>query len=37
MRVSTPWAGKSFGFVQLPRIGQEVVVDFLEATPTSRW
>ncbi|HTP70751.1 MAG TPA: type VI secretion system tip protein TssI/VgrG, partial [Burkholderiaceae bacterium] len=27
VRVSSPWAGKSFGFVQLPRIGQEVVVD----------
>ncbi len=33
MRVSSPWAGKSFGFVQLPRIGQEVVVDFLEGDP----
>lgn len=33
VRVSTPWAGKSFGFVQLPRIGQEVVVDFLEGDP----
>ena len=33
LRVSSPWAGKSFGFVQLPRIGQEVVVDFLEGDP----
>jgi len=33
VRVSTPWAGKSFGFVQIPRIGQEVVVDFLEGDP----
>jgi type VI secretion system secreted protein VgrG len=33
VRVSTPWAGKSFGFVQVPRIGQEVVVDFLEGDP----
>jgi type VI secretion system secreted protein VgrG len=32
-RVSSPWAGKSFGFVQVPRIGQEVVVDFLEGDP----
>ena len=24
VRVSNPWAGKSFGFVQVPRIGQEV-------------
>ena len=33
VRVSSPWAGKSFGFVQLPRIGQEVIVDFLEGDP----
>jgi len=33
VRVSTPWAGKSFGFVQIPRIGQEVIVDFLEGDP----
>ncbi|MBK9136411.1 MAG: type VI secretion system tip protein VgrG [Betaproteobacteria bacterium] len=33
VRVSTPWAGKSFGFIQIPRIGQEVVVDFLEGDP----
>ena len=33
VRASSPWAGKSFGFVQLPRIGQEVVVDFLEGDP----
>ena len=33
LRVSSPWAGKSFGFVQVPRIGQEVVVDFLEGDP----
>lgn len=33
VRVSTPWAGQSFGFVQIPRIGQEVVVDFLEGDP----
>jgi type VI secretion system secreted protein VgrG len=33
MRVSSPWAGKSFGFIQIPRIGQEVVVDFLEGDP----
>jgi type VI secretion system secreted protein VgrG len=33
VRVSTPWAGKNFGFVQIPRIGQEVVVDFLEGDP----
>ncbi|MFT7774176.1 type VI secretion system Vgr family protein [Roseateles sp.] len=33
VRVCSPWAGKSFGFVQLPRIGQEVVIDFLEGDP----
>jgi len=33
VRVSSPWAGQSFGFVQIPRIGQEVVVDFLEGDP----
>jgi type VI secretion system secreted protein VgrG len=33
VRTSSPWAGKSFGFVQIPRIGQEVVVDFLEGDP----
>ena len=30
VRVSQPWAGKGFGFVQIPRIGDEVVVSFLE-------
>lgn len=33
MRVSHPWAGKNFGMVALPRIGQEVVVEFLEGDP----
>jgi type VI secretion system secreted protein VgrG len=33
VRVSSPWAGKSFGFMQVPRIGQEVVVGFLEGDP----
>jgi type VI secretion system secreted protein VgrG len=33
VRVSSPWAGNSFGFIQVPRIGQEVVVDFLEGDP----
>jgi type VI secretion system secreted protein VgrG len=33
IRVSTPWAGKGWGAVSLPRIGQEVVVDFLEGDP----
>jgi type VI secretion system secreted protein VgrG len=33
VRVSTTWAGKGWGFLQIPRIGQEVVVDFLEGDP----
>lgn len=33
IRVSHPWAGKKWGFVFLPRIGQEVIVDFLEGDP----
>ncbi len=33
VRVATPWAGKSYGNVTIPRIGNEVVVDFLEGDP----
>ena len=33
IRVSQPWAGKSWGAVAMPRIGQEVIVDFLEGDP----
>ena len=33
IRVSHPWAGKNWGAVALPRIGQEVVVSFLEGDP----
>jgi type VI secretion system secreted protein VgrG len=33
IRVSQPWAGKNWGSVSLPRIGQEVIVDFLEGDP----
>lgn len=33
VRVSTPWAGQNWGMISLPRIGQEVVVDFLEGDP----
>ncbi|MCW7539340.1 type VI secretion system tip protein TssI/VgrG [Aquabacterium sp. A7-Y] len=33
IRVSHPWAGKGWGAVSIPRIGQEVVVDFLEGDP----
>ena len=33
MRVSQIWAGKNWGVLFLPRIGQEVMVDFLEGDP----
>ncbi len=33
IRVSHPTAGKSWGAVSIPRIGQEVIVDFLEGDP----
>jgi len=33
VRVSHPWAGKSFGAIHIPRIGQEVIVSFLEGDP----
>jgi type VI secretion system secreted protein VgrG len=33
VRVSHPWAGDGWGMIALPRIGQEVVVDFLEGDP----
>ena len=33
VRVSQPSAGKGWGMVFLPRIGQEVVVDFLDGDP----
>ncbi|RZI80324.1 MAG: type VI secretion system tip protein VgrG [Rubrivivax sp.] len=33
VRVSHPWAGKGWGMIAIPRIGQEVVVDFLEGDP----
>jgi type VI secretion system secreted protein VgrG len=33
IRVSQPWAGKNWGSVSLPRMGQEVIVDFLEGDP----
>ncbi len=33
MRVSHPWAGKSWGMIAIPRIGQEVIVGFLEGDP----
>jgi type VI secretion system secreted protein VgrG len=33
IRVSQPWAGQGWGAIAIPRIGQEVVVDFLEGDP----
>ncbi|MFL6465335.1 MAG: type VI secretion system Vgr family protein [Bryobacteraceae bacterium] len=33
VRVSQPWAGKGWGTVSIPRIGQEVIVEFLEGDP----
>ncbi|HEX7866854.1 MAG TPA: type VI secretion system tip protein TssI/VgrG [Variovorax sp.] len=33
VRVSMAWAGETFGTAALPRIGQEVVVDFLSGDP----
>ena len=33
VRVSQSWAGKAWGSIEIPRIGQEVVVDFLEGDP----
>jgi type VI secretion system secreted protein VgrG len=33
VRVSQIWAGKNWGWMSIPRMGQEVVVDFLEGDP----
>jgi type VI secretion system secreted protein VgrG len=33
IRVTQPWAGKRWGAFFIPRIGQEVIVDFLEGDP----
>lgn len=33
VRVSQPWAGQAFGMVNIPRLGDEVVVSFLEGNP----
>jgi type VI secretion system secreted protein VgrG len=33
VRVGTPWAGKQWGMIHIPRVGQEVIVDFLEGDP----
>ena len=33
IRVSQYWAGKQWGAIQIPRLGQEVIVEFLEGDP----
>ncbi|MBC8471620.1 MAG: type VI secretion system tip protein VgrG [Planctomycetes bacterium] len=33
IRVSQAWAGKKWGAIYIPRIGQEVIVEFLEGDP----
>jgi len=33
VRVSQPWAGQNWGGMWIPRIGQEVIVSFLEGDP----
>ena len=33
VRVSQPWAGNGWGAMAIPRVGQEVIVDFLEGDP----
>ncbi|MGE5146045.1 MAG: type VI secretion system Vgr family protein [Candidatus Eiseniibacteriota bacterium] len=33
VRVSQGWAGNGFGQIHIPRVGEEVIVDFLEGDP----
>lgn len=33
VRVSHPWASKQYGMIALPRVGDEVIVDFLDGSP----
>ena len=33
IRVAQVWAGKNWGGIEIPRMGQEVIVDFLEGDP----
>lgn len=33
IRVATSWAGNAYGAIAIPRIGQEVVVEYLEGDP----
>lgn len=33
VRVADGWAGNNFGFIQVPRVGQEVLVEYMEGDP----
>ncbi len=33
VRISQDWAGKGWGMINIPRVGQEVIVSFLEGDP----
>ncbi|MBA3975418.1 MAG: type VI secretion system tip protein VgrG [Candidatus Solibacter sp.] len=33
VQVSQPWAGQNYGGMWLPRIGQEVIIDYIEGDP----
>jgi type VI secretion system secreted protein VgrG len=33
IRVSQAWAGKGYGWLAIPRVGHEVIVDFIEGDP----
>lgn len=33
IRVATPWSGKGWGMIHVPRIGQEVIIQFEEGDP----
>ena len=33
VRVADTWAGDNFGFIQIPRIGQEVIIEYMEGDP----
>lgn len=33
LRISQPWSGQTWGMISIPRIGDEVLVDFIEGDP----
>ena len=33
LRISQPWSGQTWGMITIPRIGDEVLVDFIEGDP----